>query len=65
MNSPSEATEEVTLRPAEPADAHECAQIVFDAFGAIHDDHRFQRDFPALEAAAGILNVFIPHHRFA
>ena len=62
MNSiPARATGEVTLRPAELADAGDCAQIVFDAFGAIHDHHRFQRDFPALEAAAGLLNVFIPH----
>ena len=61
MKPASPATTEVALRPAEPADADECAQIVFDAFGALHDHHRFQRDFPALEAAAGILNVFIPH----
>lgn len=49
------------MRSVEPADAAACAQIVFDAFGALHDHHRFQRDFPALEAAAGLLNVFIPH----
>ena len=55
------ATQEVTLRPAEPADAADCAQIVFDAFGAIQDHHRFQRDFPALDAAAGLLDVFIAH----
>src|SRR5687768_3640972 len=59
VRSPSDRT--VTLRPAEDADADACAQIVFDAFGAIHDHHRFQRDFPALEAAAGLVNVFIPH----
>lgn len=58
---PTSAAGEVTLRPVEPADAADCAQIVFDAFGALHDHHRFQRDFPALEAAAGLLNVFIPH----
>lgn len=58
---PERATAEVTLRPAEPADADDCARIVFEAFGTIHDHHRFQRDFPALEAAAGLLNVFIPH----
>ena len=56
-----QATGEVTLRPVEPADAPACAQIVFEAFGAIHDHHRFQRDFPAIEAAAGVLDVFIPH----
>jgi len=58
---PTPAAEQVTLRSAEPADASDCAQIVFDAFGAIQDHHRFQRDFPALEAAAALLNVFIPH----
>jgi predicted N-acetyltransferase YhbS len=59
--APATPTGEVTLRPAEPGDASDCAQIVFDAFGAIHDYHRFQRDFPALEAAAGLMSVFIPH----
>ena len=62
MNAiPTPAAGEVTLRPAEPADAGACAQIVFDAFGTLHDHHRFQRDFPALEAAAGLVNIFIPH----
>lgn len=62
MNSiPSRTIGDVTLRPVEPADAGDCAQIMFDAFGTLHDHHRFQRDFPVLEAAAGLLNVFIPH----
>lgn len=52
---------EVTLRPVEPDDAADCARIVFEAFGAIHDHHRFQRDFPAVEAAAGLMSLFIPH----
>jgi len=54
-------SDEITLREAEPGDASECARIVFEAFGAIHDHHRFQRDFPALEMAAGLLSVFVPH----
>lgn len=53
--------ERIRLREAEPADAPQCAEIVFGAFGAIHDYHRFQRDFPALEAASGLLDVFISH----
>jgi len=62
MNAaPEQSDREVTLRPAETADADACAQIVFDAFGAVQDHHRFQRDFPALEAAAGLMKVFIPH----
>jgi GNAT superfamily N-acetyltransferase len=54
-------SESVTLRPVEPDDAEECARIVFEAFGALHDYHRFPRDFPALEAAAGLMSVFVPH----
>jgi predicted N-acetyltransferase YhbS len=61
MAHPTATAEEITLREAQPADASDCARIVFDAFGVIQDHHRFQRDFPALEAAVGLLNVFIPH----
>jgi GNAT superfamily N-acetyltransferase len=57
----TEATEHVTLRAAEPGDAEACAQILFDAFGGIHDHHRFPRDFPVLEAATGIMGMWIPH----
>jgi GNAT superfamily N-acetyltransferase len=52
---------QVTLREVEPGDAETCAQICFDAFGAIHDHHRFPRDFPVLEAAAGLMGMWIPH----
>lgn len=55
------ATHDVTLREVEPGDADECARIVFEAFGQIHDHHRFPRDFPALEAAAGMMGMWIPH----
>ncbi len=43
----------VSIRPVQPEDAEACARIVFEAFGAIHDHHRFERDFPVLEAATG------------
>jgi predicted N-acetyltransferase YhbS len=55
------ATGEVRLRPIERDDAAECARIIFEAFGAIHDHHQFQRDFPTLEAASGLLGMFIQH----
>jgi predicted N-acetyltransferase YhbS len=61
MPNATATANEIILREAEPADANACAKIVFEAFGAIHDHHRFQRDFPALEAAAGLLSAFIPH----
>jgi len=51
----------VTLREATPDDAPAVAQIVFDAFGDIHDQHGFQRDFPAIEAAVGMMEAWIPH----
>jgi predicted N-acetyltransferase YhbS len=51
----------VTLREATPADTEACAQIVFDAFGGIHDHHRFERDFPVLEAASQMMGAWIPH----
>jgi predicted N-acetyltransferase YhbS len=57
----SAADSQLTLREAEPGDIDACAQIIFDAFGAIHDHHRFQRDFPALEAATGMMALWIPH----
>ena len=55
------AAGQVTIREVEPGDADACARICFDAFGGIHDHHRFPRDFPALEAAAGIMGMWVPH----
>jgi GNAT superfamily N-acetyltransferase len=52
---------QVTLRGVQEEDAGELARICFEAFGGIHDYHRFQRDFPALEAAAGLMSMWIPH----
>jgi GNAT superfamily N-acetyltransferase len=52
---------QVTLREVGPGDVEACAQICFDAFGGFHDHHRFPRDFPVLEAAAGIMGMWIPH----
>jgi predicted N-acetyltransferase YhbS len=52
---------EVTIREAAPGDAEACARICFEAFGQIHDHHRFQRDFPSLEAATGLMAAWIPH----
>jgi len=51
----------VTLREATPADTEACAKIVFDAFGGIHDHHRFERDFPVIEAATQMMDAWIPH----
>jgi predicted N-acetyltransferase YhbS len=51
----------VSVRDVRPDDTEACARIVFEAFGAIHDHHRFPRDFPVLEAAEGLVGMWIPH----
>ena len=58
---PAGTSGHVTLREAEPGDIEACAQVCFDAFGGFHDHHRFPRDFPVLEAAAGIMGMWVPH----
>jgi GNAT superfamily N-acetyltransferase len=55
------AAGEVTLREPQSADTDELARIVFEAFGDIHDHHRFPRDFPAIEAAQMMMGAWIPH----
>ena len=55
------ASGQVTLREATPDDAGACARILFDAFGGIHDQHRFPRDFPKPEAATAMMGMWIPH----
>jgi GNAT superfamily N-acetyltransferase len=52
---------QVTLREVRPDDAEACARIVYEAFAAIHDHHRFARDFPVPEAARGMMDAWIPH----
>jgi len=51
----------MALREVKAGDAEACAQICFDAFGALHDHHRFPRDFPRLEAATALMSMWIPH----
>jgi predicted N-acetyltransferase YhbS len=51
----------VSLREPRPEDVEVCARICFEAFGGIHDHHRFPRDFPAIEMALGLMDAFIRH----
>ena len=59
--APTERDATIELRAVGPADAERCARIVHEAFGAIHDNHRFERDFPTLEAAEELTSAFIAH----
>ena len=53
-----------TLRPATLDDAAACGRVCFDAFCAIHDEHRFPRDFSSAEVAIGLLRMLIDHSGF-
>jgi GNAT superfamily N-acetyltransferase len=55
------SAQQVTLREPAPSDADELARIVFEAFGDIHDHHRFPRDFPSIEAAQMMMGAWLPH----
>jgi GNAT superfamily N-acetyltransferase len=52
---------DVELREVEPGDGEELARICFEAFAGIHDQHNFPRDYPSLEATAGLMSMWIPH----
>jgi ribosomal protein S18 acetylase RimI-like enzyme len=51
----------IAVRAIEPADSDECARIAYEAFGGLHDYHRFPRDFPTLEAAVQLTSNFVAH----
>jgi GNAT superfamily N-acetyltransferase len=54
----------VVLREPTGEDAAELGRIVFDAFGAIAEQHRFPPDFPALEMAMGMVGGLLDHPGF-
>lgn len=55
------ATPEVLIRRAKPEDAAVCGKFCFDAFQAINEEHGFPCDFPAPEAAVGVLTMMFSH----
>jgi predicted N-acetyltransferase YhbS len=57
-------TVEVSVRPADAADADECGRICHDAFAAIANQHSFPPDFPSVEAATAVVSGLIAHPRF-
>jgi len=52
---------DVVLRAIRTQDADAVARIIDDAFAGIHDHHRFPRDFPSRESAAGVVDAFLAH----
>jgi GNAT superfamily N-acetyltransferase len=58
------AADEVALRPGRADDADVCGRICYEAFRAIAERHGFPPDFPAPEAAVGLLGSLISHPGF-
>jgi predicted N-acetyltransferase YhbS len=48
---------DVIIRPATPQDAAACGRICYDAFSTINASHNFPCDFPATEAAHGVITA--------
>lgn len=51
------------LRAVRPGDGDAIAHILHEAFAAIHDRHRFPRDFPTLDDAAELTSAFLGRPR--
>lgn len=52
-------TMKVNLRPGRPEDVERIGKICFEAFAAISNRHGFPPDFPAPEAAVGLLSYLL------
>lgn len=55
---------DLVLREPTGADPAELGRIVFDAFGAIAEEHRFPPDFPSPEMASGLISQLVEHPGF-
>ncbi len=55
---------QVVVHAAKPEDAPACGQICYDAFSAISGAHGFPCDFPAPEAAIGVLSMIFSNPGF-
>ncbi len=58
MQTQKTATE-LTLRPGRPDDAQILGEICYNAFASIADAHKFPRDFPSPEVAAGLMAMML------
>lgn len=55
---------DIKLRPGTPEDTEVCGRIIYEAFGAIADQHNFPKDFPARETTAGVASMLLGHPGF-
>jgi len=63
--SSAPATQNITIRRAQPSDAEICGRICYEAFTRLNQHHNFPPDFPSPEAAVGVLSsMFSNPHSF-
>jgi GNAT superfamily N-acetyltransferase len=55
---------DLKLRPGTPEDAQTCGRVCYEAFNTLAREHNFPPDFPAPEAAAGLLAMLLGHPGF-
>jgi GNAT superfamily N-acetyltransferase len=63
MSTKAMSAKQCAIREIRPADSDDCARIIYEGFGGLHDYHRFPRDLPTLEAASQLANNLIAHRR--
>src|SRR5437588_11079834 len=54
----------VTIRPATPEDVPVCAEICYQAFSKINNEHGFPPDMPSVDVPTHILSVMFSHPGF-
>jgi predicted N-acetyltransferase YhbS len=54
----------ITLRPGTPTDSRACGSICYEAFASIARQHNFPPDFPAVDAATGLITMLLSHPGF-
>ncbi len=55
---------DIIIREGQIEDTQECAQICFDSFLAIAEEHNFRPDFPSVEAAVQVVSGMLEHEGF-
>lgn len=55
---------EVVLRPGRPEDTGACGRICYEAFEGIARHHNFPPDFPSVNEATGLIEMFLSHPNF-
>jgi predicted N-acetyltransferase YhbS len=62
--SSAPATQNITIRRAQPSDAEICGRICYEAFTKLNQHHNFPPDFPSPDVAVGVLSSMFSNPQF-